>query len=101
MPFSDLSWFLITTKETNVCIDYLRSEKPAYLFVDTDIERNLNGDVITAEFSSEENYNGELAIESRRRVLRLNLLNQIFSSIRDEYEPIKRGILLTAYRRKV
>lgn len=101
MPFSDLSWFLITTKETNVCIDYLRSEKPPYLFVDTDIERNLNGDVITAEFSSEENYNVELAKESRRRVLRLNLLKQIFSSIKNDYEPVKRGILLTAYKRKV
>lgn len=90
MPFSDVPWFLVTTKEVNLCIEQIMGSQPPYLFIDTDIERNLNGEVMV----------GEYAAESRMRVQRLNLLKTIYSAIRGEYEPVKKGILLTAYKRK-
>ncbi len=90
MPFSDVPWFLVTTKEVNLCIEQIMVSKPTYLFVDTDIERSLNGDIMI----------GDHASESRMRVQRLNLLKTIYSAIRDDYEPVKKGILLTAYKKK-
>lgn len=90
MPFFDVPWFLVTTKEVNLCIEHIMVSKPTVLFVDTDIERSLNGEIMVGEYAS----------ESRMRVQRLNLLKTIYSAIRDDYEPVKKGILLTAYKRK-
>jgi hypothetical protein len=90
MPFSDVPWFLVTTKEVNLCIEQIMVSKPSYLFVDTDIGRSLNGDIMIGGYAS----------ESRMRVQRLNLLKTIYSAIQDDYEPVKKGILLTAYKRK-
>ena len=90
MPFFDVPWFLVTTKEVNLCIEQIMVSKPTYLFVDTDIERSLNGEIMIDDYAS----------ESRMRVQRLNLLKTIYSAIRDDYEPAKKGILLTAYKRK-
>lgn len=90
MPFFDVPWFLVTTKEVNLCIEHIMASKPAYLFIDTDIERSLNGEIMIGDYAS----------ESRMRVQRLNLLKTIYFAIRDDYEPVKQGILLTAYKRK-
>ncbi|WP_447984327.1 hypothetical protein [Nitrospira sp. Nam74] len=100
MPFFDVPWFLITTKELNLCIQRLVDSKPSYIFVDSDIERSLNGDIVVGRFPIEGNYEDGIGIESRMRVERLNLLKMIYSAIKDEYEPVKKGILLTAYKRK-
>jgi hypothetical protein len=100
MPFFDVPWFLITTKELNLCIQRLVDSKPSYIFVDTDIERSLNGDIVVGRFPIEGNYEDGIGIESRMRVERLNLLKMIYFAIKDEYEPVKKGILLTAYKRK-
>lgn len=100
MPFFDVPWFVITTEESDLCIERIRSEKPPYLFIDTDIERNLNGDIIRTVVSKEANYNKGIAVESRMRVVRLNVLKQIFHAIKNDYVPIKKGILLTVYQRK-
>lgn len=100
MPFFDVPWFLITSKEIDLCIERLVERKPAYVYVDTDIERSLNGDVVVGKFPIEGNYEDGIGIESRMRVERLNLLKTIYSAIKDDYEPVKKGILLTAYKRK-
>jgi|GEM_PF-6086282 len=100
MPFFDVQWFVITTKESDLCIERIKSEKPRYLFVDTDIERNLNGDIIRGIVSKEANFNKGIGPESRLRVVRLGVLQRIFHAIKDDYIPVKKGILLTAYQRK-
>jgi hypothetical protein len=35
------------------------------------------------------------------RVQRLNLLKDIFTAVKEEYEPVKQGMLLTVYKRKL
>jgi len=101
MPFFDVPWFLITAKEIDLCIDRLVERKPSFIYVDTDIERSLNGDVVVGKFPIEGNYEDGIGIESRMRVERLNLLKTIYAAIKNDYEPVKKGLLLTAYKRKV
>jgi hypothetical protein len=97
MPFFDLQWFLLTAKEVNLCIERIQTQKPPYLFVDTDIERNLNGEIVSAELRFISGPGGE----SLMRVQRLNLLKGIFRAVKKDYEPVKQGILLTVYKRKL
>ena len=97
MPFFDVPWMLLTENEINLCIESIKTKKPPYLFVDTDIERNLNGEILAARIPSVSNPGGE----SLLRVQRLNLLKDIFAAVKDDYElEMGRG-LLTVYRRKV
>jgi hypothetical protein len=97
MPFFDVPWILLTEQEVNLCIESIKSKKPSYLFVDTDIERNLNGEIVAREAP----LIGGHGDESLMRVQRLNLLKQIFVAVKDDYElEVGRG-LLTVYRRKV
>ncbi|MBA3754079.1 MAG: hypothetical protein H0X01_08090 [Nitrospira sp.] len=97
MPFFDLQWFLLTDKEVNLCIERIKTQKPHYLFVDTDIDRDFNGEIVTAELE----FISGPAGESLMRVQRLNLLKDIFAAVRDDYEPVKQGLLLTVYKRKL
>ncbi len=97
MPFFDLQWFLLTDKEVNLCIERIKTQKPHYLFVDTDIERNLNGEIVTGDLGFISGPGGE----SLMRVQRLNLLKDIFAAVREDYEPVKQGLLLTVYKRKL
>jgi hypothetical protein len=96
MPFFDLQWFLLTDREVNLCIERIQTQKPQYLFVDTDIERNLNGEIVTAELR----FISGPGEESLVRVQRLNLLMDIFTAVKKDYELVKQGRLLTVYKRK-
>ncbi|MFH1825474.1 MAG: hypothetical protein ABH873_09685 [Candidatus Firestonebacteria bacterium] len=96
MPYFDVQWFLITQKEVQECIKKVKTKKPEYLFVDTDINRSLIPDKIPEGL-----YNIVfLYEESIWRIQRLNLLKDIFSAVKDDYEPVEQGYLITAYKRK-
>ena len=95
MPFFDLQWFLLTAKEVNLCIDRIKTDKPQHLFVDTDIERDFNGEIVLSELRSI-GYPNE---ESLQRVQRLHLLKDIFRAVKGDYTPVKKGVLLTVYKR--
>ena len=96
MPFFDVQWFLLTDKEVRLCIERIQNGKPPYLFVDRDIERSLNGEILVAEVPFVSLPGGE----SLLRVQRLSLLKDIFTAVKDDYElEMSRG-LLTVYRRK-
>ena len=97
MPFFDVQWVLLTEHEVNLCIERIKAMKPPHLFVDTDIERNLNGEIIRIPIPML----GDLGYEPLSRVQRLNLLKDVFASVKDDYEIEKSGVLLTVYRRKV
>ena len=97
MPFFDVPWMLLTENEINLCIESIKTKKPPYLFVDTDIERNLNGEIVAARIPSFSDPGGE----SLLRVQRLNLLKDIFAAVKDDYGLEMSSGLLTVYRRKV
>ena len=69
MPFFDLQWFLLTDKEVNLCIERIQTQKPPYLFVDTDIERDLNGEIVAAELRDISGPEGESLMRVQRSEL--------------------------------
>ena len=95
MPFFDLQWFLLSPKEVALSVERIKNNKPQYLFVDTDIERDFNGEILLSGLQSI-GFPGE---ESLQRVQRLHLLQQVFQAVKKEYVPVKEGILLTVYKR--
>ncbi|NLU49341.1 MAG: hypothetical protein GXX09_02865 [Syntrophomonadaceae bacterium] len=96
MPFFEASRFLVTEREVIQCIQAIEQAKPEYLFVDTDIERNLNVDIV----DSKARYVGFLHDESVARVQRLKELQHIYQQVKDDYQPLEKGYLLTVYHRK-
>lgn len=100
MPFFEVSNFLVTSKEIQECIDTINKRKPNYLFVDTDINRNLNTDIINDKAQSYFSGLDSMHEESVWRVQRLNLLKIIFHAVRDDYQPIEKGYLVTVYQKK-
>ncbi len=96
MPFFDLSSFLLTQKEIDQTVEAVRAARPRYIFVDTDINRNYNSDIINEKVA----YLGYLNQESVWRVKRLSLLKIVFEAVRNEYKPVEQTALITAYERK-
>lgn len=96
MPFFDVPWMLLTQNEVQLCVESITTKKPLYLFVDTDIERNLNGEIVRTDGSA----SIQRIDESLLRVQRLNLLKGVFVAVKDDYELVMSKGLLTVYRRK-
>lgn len=96
MPYIEMSQFLITKNEMQNVIDTVNSKQPEFLFVDTDINRNLNTDIVNSKAPNI----GYLHNESVWRVQRLNLLKDVFNAVRDDYEPLEKALLVTVYQRK-
>lgn len=98
MPYHDVATSLVTQKEVDNCTNLIRASRPEYIFVDTDIERNLNGDIwfqIDPLASA-----NSLYAESFARASVLNLLKKVYAGVKDDYEPVEKGLLITAYRIK-
>lgn len=95
MPFFDVSWYLITDKEIKECINSILLDKPRVLFVDTDIDRSYQSDIV-GKWSPF----GGLYDESLWRYQRLNLLKSIYNAVKEQYEPVEKAMLITAYERK-
>lgn len=96
MPFFDLKWYILTNNELIKCINSIKENKPQYLYVDTNIDRNLNNEIIDSKWPEV----GYLNEESRWRVERLKLLNKIFQSVKSDYELVEEGSLISVYKRK-
>lgn len=98
MPFFDLAWFQLTRKEVERSVETVRRDRPEFLFVDADIDRPLNTEIIRATSPSPF---GELRQESIQRVGRISEIRKVFEAVRGEYEIVESGHLLSVYRRKV
>jgi hypothetical protein len=96
MSFFDLQWFLMTKNETAGAIEALQEAAPEYLFVDSDIDQCKNPEMIPSYAPML----GDLHCESVMRIDRLNEMQCVFDAIKDRYEPVERGWLITVYKRK-
>jgi hypothetical protein len=95
MPFPELQWFINTDNDEEQCMDAINIAMPEYLYVDTDIEKSLFNDIINSNAETM----GNLYNESAWRYGRLNELNMIFQAIKENYQPIENGYLITVYKR--
>ncbi len=95
MPYIEVSNFLTSKKEIENNIKVLKTNKPDYLFVDRDIDRDYAQDILFNEY--EFRY---LFYESMWRFERLSLMKDIFNAVRKDYEPVESSYLLTVWKRK-
>lgn len=98
MPFLQTDLSMVTKKELNIATNAILLAKPLYLFVDSDINRNRQGDIFRQNDPLTQKL-GTYTV-SLGRVLVLNNLTTLFNSVRNNYEPIQTSGLLTVYRRK-
>lgn len=98
MPFVEVATSLVSPKEINRCVNAILLNKPEYIYVDTDINRNLNGDIYNELDPVARTWG--IYSESFSRVKVLNLEKQVFDGVRAQYEPVQKGLLITVYKRK-
>ena len=98
MPYFDVPWYTISTKDIQACIEAIKENKPKYLFVDTDINRSYEPDVISSSANQGFLKMGEHE-ESVLRLVRLKALKQIFLAVKSDYKPVKSAQLITVYEK--
>lgn len=94
MPFFDLTSYLFSETEYNQALHTIQTDKPEYLFVDTEI--NNCGDLWNILYKNDPFY----ALERTSRTGRYNLLQEIFRAVKKDYEMIEEGGLISVYKRK-
>lgn len=94
MPIFDLSAYIFSKKEFEEAVHILKKEKPLYLFVDRNILDSQN-DAWAILYR-----NDIFKKERAARMSRYKLLADIFNNIKENYEKIDEGGLLSVYRKK-
>jgi hypothetical protein len=95
MPYFEMSKFLISPRETALCVERLLTDRPEYLFVDTDIHRDYAADMVH-RFSPL----GALNPHSRYRIAQMQLMQKVFATVQDQYELVEQGLILSVYKRR-
>ena len=96
LPVVNLALDLLSHRDIDRCIQAIRVNKPTYLFVDSDILRDLRGDVLLpSSYLGERTYQ-----ESYGRVQVMKNMRQLYYGIQNDYVPLQRGALITVYKRK-
>jgi len=98
MPHSDLVSYLSGPIAHRNVVSMIRTKKPEILFVDSCIECNF----VTLRTSREAmlGINPDLHKRSADKVDRLRRLQNVFLEIKDNYELVERGNLISVYRLK-
>ena len=98
MPFSEVPTSLVTRREVCLCIDTLLEERPAYIFVDTDLVENPFGSGIDPKnpmiLLVEEQF------DLKAKLKMLEELTRVYLGVRHHYEVTEKGPLLSVVQRK-
>ncbi len=93
MPFFEMHWHLFSPVESQEAVSTLSSRKPEYIFVDSNMD-NYSIDPWAKI------YNDIGTIQERTsRIGRYRELYNIFYAVKDEYELIEKGKLISVYKR--
>jgi hypothetical protein len=95
MPMQDMKWYSVTEKELYYTIDLIKKAQPEYLYVDTDINRNYNDDVIKSDALKF----GYLSQESIWRAERMKIMARMFSRVSKDYKLVETGDLISVYKK--
>jgi hypothetical protein len=97
MEYPNLAYFLVTTREVDHINRQLETERPRFIFVDSDVM--LDGQLWTVN-----NFmtlsDPSLFYENRLRLSRLNELKKIFLNVQDRYRLVEKGPLISVYERR-
>lgn len=100
MPYIELVTSLVTKKEINNCINIILKDKPDYIFVDTDIDRNFNGDIYYENDPVVTMLYPKLNDASRGRVIMFKYLREVYHGVAKDFEMVENGLLISVYKRK-
>jgi hypothetical protein len=96
LPVVNLALDLLSYRDIDRCIQAIRENKPPYLFVDSDILRDLRGDVLLpSSYLGDRTYK-----ESYGRVQVMKNMRKLYYGIQNDYAPLQKGSLITVYKRK-
>ena len=91
--YSDLQWMLVGEKEYNLVLGDIRDNKPEFIFVDTDVERDFENDYYPF-------LDDKFKHQAIMRIARLNKLKELFQSVKSEYKKVDSSDLITVWQRK-
>lgn len=94
MPFFELTSYLFSPKEYHMALQEMKTRKPEYLFVDTNIDQFH--DKWSVLYERDAYYMRERA----SRLARCELLQHLFGEVRNEYEIVDQGQLISVYKRR-
>lgn len=97
IPTVNLALDLITTKDIQRFYDAVTTNSPQYIFMDTDIARNFNGDIFHPKDPAARKNNYILSLG---RAGMLTNIKKLYSKLITQYEPMAKQGLLTVYRKK-
>ena len=95
MPFQNMEWYNVTAKELDESVNVIKNEQPLYVYIDSDIDRNYNDDIISSSAFGV----GYLHDESAWRAERLKLMARLYYKISKEYVRVDGTRLISVYRR--
>lgn len=98
LPVVNLALDLISNRDTNRCIQAINLNKPQYVLVDSDIHRDLRGDVVLphGHWGAITQYD-----ESYGRFMVIKNMRTLFDAIQQDYSLLEQGSLLSVYQRKL
>ena len=93
-PIFDVSSYLFSKREYDILLTQLQTDRPEYLFVDSDIYQSNDpwAKLYHSPFFQK---------ERASRIGRYLLLAQLFDDVKNDYERIEQGKLITVYKRKM
>jgi hypothetical protein len=98
MPYMEMGLSLVTQKEMDRSVNLIKTQRPEYLFVDTDMMRNHGGDVYDEDDPA--TIYLDTYMSSKGRAMVLDNFAKVFEKVRSLYEPVQIGQLITVYKRR-
>ena len=98
LPAVNVALDLISSRDTQRCLQAITLHKPQYVFVDTDIHRDLSNEIISP--NSDWRLPNQYEI-SFGRVMAIKNMRTLFDAIQADYILLEKGALLSVYQRKV
>lgn len=95
LPFPDLQWFLMSSKEDRIVLDKIDQKKPEYLFIENELDSTLLGQIITRDNCTSDPFH----LESVNRVLRHLAMRRLYHELKLSYTKIEASTILSVYRR--
>jgi hypothetical protein len=98
MPFVEVGLSLVTDREMKQAVDAISVNRPEFIFVDTDINRSYLGDVYDPNDKITRLLGTSLLSSGRAEILSNS--QRLYSGIKDQYQMVDRGLLISVFKRK-
>ena len=99
LPVVNLALDLISSRDTQRCLQAINWHKPQHVWVDSDIHRDLRGEVVLpyGQWGPSSQYYDE----SYGRFMVMTNMRTLYDAIQKDYILLEKGALLSVYQRKV